>query len=58
MILSRYGLPQAQPTEWPCAPGCGYSVRVHPNLWMSGRVFEVYSKLPFERDPEDDEEDE
>ena len=58
MILSRYGLPQAQPTDWPCAPGCGYSVRVHPNLWMSGRVFEVYAKLPYEREPDEDENEE
>ena len=26
-LLSAYGVPQAQPTQWMCQPGCGYSVR-------------------------------
>lgn len=57
MILSRYGLPQAPATEWGCDAGCGYSIRIHPQLWMSGRVFEVYSRLPLEKEPEEEDED-
>ncbi len=56
MLLSKYGLPEAAPTEWMCEPGCGYTVRIHPSLWMSGRVMEVTYLLPYEK--ESDEEDE
>ena len=49
MLLSRYGLPKAEPVDWPCEPGCGYTVRIHPQLWMSGRVMEVCDRLPLER---------
>lgn len=56
MILSRYGLPQGSPSDWYCDAGCGFSVRVHPQLWMSGRVFEVYSRLPLEKEPVDEDE--
>lgn len=55
MLLSRYGLPRANPTEWSCRPGCGFSVRIHPQLWMSGKVFEVYSRLPLEKEEENSE---
>lgn len=57
LLLSRYGLPRAEPTDWPCEPGCGYAVRIHPQLWMNGQVMEVYSRFPFEREPEEDEQD-
>ncbi len=52
-LLSRYGLPKAEPVDWPCEPGCGYTVRIHPQLWMSGQVMEVCSRLPYP--PEDDD---
>jgi len=55
MLLSRYGLPKGAPTDWACEPGCGYAVRIHPQLWMTGKVFEVYAKLPFPKDPDDKE---
>ena len=55
MLLSRYGLPQADASQWACEPGCGYSVRIHPQLWMSGQVFEVYDLLPREKQTDDDE---
>ena len=58
MILSRYGLPQASPSEWGCDAGCGYSIRIHPQLWTSGQVFEVYSRLPLEKEPDDEDDDE
>lgn len=53
VILSAYGLPRAQPFDWLCAPGCGYSARITPALWMRGCVMEVYGKLPqgIEDDP-------
>lgn len=45
-LLSAYGLPRAQPYEWMCEPGCGYSVRITPSLWMRSTVMEVYQTLP------------
>lgn len=54
-LLSRYGLPEAEPVDWPCEPGCGYSVLIHPQLWMSGRVMEVCERLP--RLPDDEKEE-
>ena len=56
-LLSKYGLPQADPSEWYCEPGCGFSVRVHPQLWMTGNVVEVYSRLPLEKQAEEDDEE-
>lgn len=44
-LLSRYGLPQADPSAWYCEPGDGFSVRIHVNLWLNGQVMEVYSRL-------------
>lgn len=51
-LLSAYGLPQAKPLDWMCAPGCGYAVRITPSLWMRSCVMEVISTLP-EAGPED-----
>ena len=45
-LLSAYGLPRAQPYEWMCEPGCGYSVRITPSLWMRSMVMEVFQTLP------------
>lgn len=45
-LLSAYGLPRAKPLDWMCAPGCGYSVRITPGLWMRSRVMEVFDTLP------------
>lgn len=54
-ILSRYGLPRAEPVEWSCPPGEGYSMRIHPQLWMTGQVAEVYSRIPIPMEASDDE---
>ena len=45
-ILAAYGLPRADPYEWMCAPGCGYTVRITPSLWMRSGVMEVVDTLP------------
>lgn len=45
-LLSTYGLPRVQPYEWICEPGCGYSVRITPGLWMRSMVMEVFDVLP------------
>jgi len=45
-ILAAYGLPSAPFYDWMCGNGCGYSIRVTPNLWMTGQKFEVYDTIP------------
>lgn len=48
-LLAAYGLPQAKPLEWMCAPGEGYALRLTPSLWMRSRVLEVVEPIPFEK---------
>lgn len=45
-LLSRYGIPEASPAEWICAPGTGFSARIHPRLWMTDQVMEVFARTP------------
>ncbi len=45
-LLAAYGLPRAPFYDWMTGNGRGYSLRASPNLWMSGRVVEVYNILP------------
>lgn len=45
-LLSAYGLPRASFFDWMCEPGCGYSARITPGLWMRSMVMEVFDVLP------------
>lgn len=54
-ILARYGIPEAPMTDWTMDNGCGYSVRIHPQLWTSGGVFEVYDFVPPQPQNDEDE---
>ncbi|MBE6721130.1 histidine phosphatase family protein [Caproicibacterium amylolyticum] len=45
-ILAAYGLPRAQFYDWMTQPGCGYSLRITPGLWMRSMVAEVYETIP------------
>ena len=45
-ILAAYGIPEAPMHEWITPNCCGYSVRLDPSIWMRGKKFEVYSKIP------------
>ena len=45
-LLATFGLPRANFYDWLVDNGCGYSIRVTPNLWMRGQVVEVYEQLP------------
>lgn len=53
-ILAQYGLPEATMAEWAMEPGCGYSVRIHPQLWSAAKKVEVYQTIPL---PKEDDED-
>lgn len=54
-ILAQYGLPEATMSEWAMEPGCGYSIRIHPQLWSAARKVEVYQTLPLPREDDGDE---
>lgn len=56
-LLAAYGLPRAKFYDWMSEPGCGYSMRIIPGLWMRSKVGEVYSEIPA-RSKQDGEEDE
>ena len=45
-ILATYGLPRAAFYDWMTQPGCGYSMRITPGLWMRSKVGEVYDEIP------------
>lgn len=45
-ILSAFGLPHAEFYEWMTEPGCGYSIRTTPGLWMRSKIGEVYAQIP------------
>lgn len=54
-VLSAYGLPRAPFYDWLTEPGCGYSLRITPGLWMRGMVAEVYDTIPpRDKRPQDD----
>jgi alpha-ribazole phosphatase len=44
-ILAQCGLPERTPSDWICAPGHGYTLRVTPGVWMRGYKAEVYAKF-------------
>ncbi|MDU7338528.1 MAG: histidine phosphatase family protein [Clostridium sp.] len=45
-LLSAYGLPRASAYEWMTEPGCGYTLRITPGLWMRSMVAEVIATIP------------
>ena len=45
-LLASYGLPRASAYEWMTEPGCGYTLRVTPGLWMRSMVAEVIATIP------------
>ncbi|MCH3972649.1 MAG: histidine phosphatase family protein [Oscillospiraceae bacterium] len=45
-ILAAYGLPRAKFYDWMTEPGCGYSLRITPGLWMRSMVAEAYETIP------------
>lgn len=45
-ILAACGLPRAEFYDWMTDPGCGYSMRITPGLWMRSKVGEVFAKIP------------
>ena len=56
-ILAAYGIPRAKPYDWMCEPGCGYTVRITPGLWMRSMVMEAVCTLPLTHDEEQERPD-
>ena len=56
-ILAQYGLPEATMSEWAMEPGCGYSIRIHPQLWTAAKKVEVYQTLPLPKEDDYDDYD-
>ncbi len=50
-LLTAYGLPRANFYDWLVGNGRGYSLRITPSLWMSGKVAEVYETIPPKAEP-------
>ncbi|MGN1417816.1 MAG: histidine phosphatase family protein [Acutalibacteraceae bacterium] len=46
-ILENCGLPEAKAHEWMTPSGCGYTLRITPSLWLSGRKLEVIDEIPY-----------
>ena len=55
-ILAAHGAPRAKFYEWAVNNGCGYSLRIMPSLWMRQKVGEVYAKVPYRMDKENNDE--
>lgn len=53
-LLSIYGLPQAESYRWQMDNGFGFSLRITPVLWMRDKVAEVYEKIPYEKEEDED----
>lgn len=54
-IMAAYALPRAKFYDWLTQPGCGYSLRITPGLWMRSMVVEAYQTIPMEGKPTQDE---
>lgn len=54
-LLTAYGIPELPMHEWRTPNGCGYTLNVNASLWMRGKVVEVFSEFPYERETDYDE---
>lgn len=49
-ILSAFGLPELAVHDWMTPSGCGYTLRITPQLWMAGKKVEVIEELPAQKE--------
>ena len=49
-ILSSLGYPKKTAYDWQCIPGCGYTVRVDPSLFLRDPVIEIIGYVPEDLD--------
>ena len=50
MVLAAYGLPRLQMREWAADSGCGFALRITPELWMREPVAEALCAIPWEKE--------
>lgn len=53
-ILSSLAFPKQEFYKWNVENGCGFTVTTTPQLWMSGSVIELYSRLPLKHAEDED----
>ena len=53
LIMAAYGLPRSEMKEWLTAPGCGFTLRITPSLWMREPVAEALCAIPWQRETEE-----
>ena len=46
LIMAAYAVPQADLSAWGAEPGCGFTLRVSPSLWMREPVAEAIDYVP------------
>ena len=49
-IMSAFVIPELPMHEWLTPSGCGYTLRVTPQLWMAGQKVEAVEELPVSSD--------
>ena len=50
LIMTVYGLPKADMQEWAASAGCGFCLRVTPEIWMREPVAEALCAIPWEEE--------
>lgn len=56
-MMSCFGLPKYSPNDFACDFGEGFSVLVTAQMWQVSGAFEILGMLPYEKEPEEDEEE-
>ena len=50
LIMTAYGLPRLSMREWAADSGCGFTLRITPELWMREPVAEALCAIPWSPD--------
>ena len=52
-LLSVFAYPKRDPMLWMTPCGTGFTALINTQLWQRDGVFEVFSPIPFEREPDE-----
>ena len=47
LIMTAYGLPRLEMREWAAEAGCGFTLRITPEVWMREPVAEALCAIPW-----------
>lgn len=56
-LMEKYAIPQRRFTEWTVENGCGYSLRIMPDIWMRDKKILAEGILPYPRNTEQENQD-